>query len=71
MSELRLYQRKGLIAAEPWTPETSMERVSLSPADRDAGHPKVGGMIAQNPANPADRWYIAPDYFTSHYEAAP
>lgn len=70
MSEAKLYRKTGLIGAVPWSDGTDMDRVSLSPADRDAGHPMFGGMIAWSPANPDDRWYIAPEYFAKNYEAA-
>jgi len=66
---MKLYRKTGLISAIPWTPDTDMTRVSVSPADRDL--PSLeGGMIACNPVNPDDRWYIAPTYFAKNYEPA-
>jgi len=47
-----------------------MKRVSVSPADRDAGSPKAGDMIATSLQNPDDRWLISEAYFAANYEPA-
>jgi hypothetical protein len=62
------YQRVGFIHATPWVPHFDMTMVSVSPADRAAGHPMVGGWIAKNPEVNDDMWYIAPEFFAKHYE---
>ena len=51
---------------EPWTPTFNMSGVSVS--DEDA--PGEGGMIAYNPSNAFDRWYVSKAYFEEHYEEA-
>lgn len=71
------YQRIGSIEARPWSTEDEYEfqcgigprRVSISPADRETGkvHGLHGGMVARNPANHEDQWYIAPEFFVKHY----
>jgi len=64
--EYVIADRIGSIEVTPWTPETNMVRVSVSPADQDRPS-LLGGWIARNPENPDDRWYIAPEYFRKHY----
>jgi hypothetical protein len=43
-------------------------RISISAADRDAGSPKVGDMIARNPKNHDDKWLVAAAYFADNFE---
>ena len=64
------YKRTGTAEAEPWTPETSMEGVSISDADLAAGSPKEGDMIARNPGDHDDRWLIAAAYFGENFVRA-
>ena len=40
--------------------------VSVSAEDT----PEEGGMIACNPANPTDKWYVAKDFFEANYVPA-
>ena len=61
------YIKRGAIEATEWTIDTDMTLVSLSADDIENGNPKSGGMIARDPKNPNDRWYINPDYFNKHY----
>lgn len=64
------YRRKQIAELRPYLEgETLSDRVSVSPADRDAGHPKVGDMIARNPKNPDDQWLVAEQYFLDNFEA--
>lgn len=42
--------------------------VSISEADRLAGSPKFGDMIARNPKNHDDQWLVAQDYFRENFE---
>jgi len=62
------WRKTGEIEATPWVPGMDMYRVSVGAADRDAGSPKEGDMIATNPQNPDDRWLIARAYFDANYE---
>jgi hypothetical protein len=71
MSEFKTYKRVGEIEAreaEPadWPNKYDLRRISISPADWENGFTQ-GGMVARNPANHDDQWYIAPDYFAKHY----
>lgn len=63
------YRRKQIASLRPFVPgEVLSDRVSISPADRDAGSPKEGDMIARNPKNHDDQWLIARDYFLDNFE---
>lgn len=46
-------------------------RVSISTPDKEAGSPKVGDMIARNPANHDDQWLVSADYFAANFEPLP
>lgn len=50
----------------PYVEGESMEGISISAEDT----PEVGGMIAINPNNEADKWYIAKSFFEENYVAA-
>lgn len=50
-------------------PVTSFQfSVSISDADRKAGSPKIGDMIARNPKNPYDQWLVAKEYFRENFK---
>jgi len=52
-----------------WTPDfIGINNVSISPTDLRNGSPKLGDMIARNPANHDDKWLIAADYFTANFK---
>ncbi len=70
MQDFRRYRRKQIAELSPWEPDTDMSGVSVSDADKAAGSPKLGDMIARNPKNHADRWLVAADYFKDNFEAA-
>jgi hypothetical protein len=42
--------------------------VSISEADKEAGSPKAGDMIARNPKNRADTCLVAAQYFADNFE---
>lgn len=58
VAELRPYQEGEVLS----------DRVSISRADKEAGSPKVGDMIARNPKNHEDQWLIAKDFFEENFE---
>lgn len=61
--EFKEYRRGGTSWMRPYVAgEVLSDRVSISPADRDAGHPKVGDWIARNPEKHDDQWLIAAAY---------
>lgn len=70
MTEFKPYRRKQIAELREYTPgEELSERVSVAAVDREAGSPKVGDMIARNPANHADQWLVAAAYFAENFEA--
>jgi hypothetical protein len=70
VGEFKTYQRQGSIEARPAHPDDWRDpRVSISLADKGPGF-SADGMVARNPENHADMWYIAPEYFAKHYRAA-
>lgn len=63
------YRKKGAVLMRPFEAgETIGEHVSISQADRDAGSPKVGDMIARNPDDAFDEWLVAQAYYEKNYE---
>jgi len=55
----------------PWTPETPMDLVSVSEADKANGSPKVGDMIAINPKDEGDMWLVAEKFLKENYDLVP
>jgi len=69
MSEFRRYRRKQIAELRPYLPGEELSgRVSISAADREAGSPRTGDMIARNPANHDDQWLISKEYFEENFE---
>lgn len=65
------YRRKQIAELRPFVEgETLSDRVSVSPADKEAGSPKAGDMIARNPKNHEDQWLVAAQYFADNFEPA-
>ena len=68
MREFRQYRRKQIAELRPYKSGEDISGVSISAADKEAGSPKSGDMIARNPKNPADKWLIAAQYFADNFE---
>lgn len=69
MSEFKNYRRKQIAELRPFSEgEKLSDAVSISQADKDAGSPKVGDMIARNPKNHDDQWLVAKQYFEDNFE---
>ena len=69
VSEYKKYRRVQIAELRPYVPgEVLSDRVSISAADRDAGSPKLGDMIARNPDHHDDEWLVAADYFAANFE---
>lgn len=71
MSEFKRYRRSQIGELRPYVEGEDLTGVSISPADSDAGSPKVGDMIARNPANHMDKWLVAEQYFKDNFEEIP
>lgn len=68
MNEWKQYKRKGSIEARPYVPGEDLDGISVSNFDNYMNCLKLGGMIARNPSNPDDQWFINETYFKDHYE---
>jgi hypothetical protein len=64
------YRRKQIAELRRYVPGENMEGISVSEADKLAGSPKLGDMIARNPKNHEDQWLVAAQYFTDNFEPA-
>ena len=42
--------------------------ISISKADLEGGSPRIGDMIARNPANHDDQWLVAATYFSANFK---
>jgi hypothetical protein len=60
------YRRKGVAEMRPYRPGEDLTGISVSDVDDP---PEPGGMIARNPANHKDQWYVARQYFQDNFEA--
>lgn len=68
MDEFKQYRRSQIAELRPYHEGETLEGVSISQTDRDAGSPKVGDMIARNPKIHADQWLVAARYFADNFE---
>jgi hypothetical protein len=67
--EFKRYRRKQIAELRPYVPGEKLdERVSISAADREAGSPKDGDMIARNPSDHKDQWLVSKEYFAANFE---
>ena len=66
--EYKQFRRSQIAELADWHPAFDIEGVSVSDADKKQGSPKYGDKIARNPANHADRWLVAADYFSVNFE---
>ena len=67
MSEWRQYKRKGLSEMRPYVFGEDLIGISVSPEDDPSNDM---GMIARNPKNHKDQWYVARQYFEDNLELA-
>ena len=61
------YRRKQIAELRPYDPGETLEHVSISMPDKDAGSPKLGDMIARNPKNHDDQWLVAAQYSADNF----
>jgi len=67
-SEFQQYRRSQIAELRPYVSGESMDGISISAPDKEAGSPKAGDMIARNPKNHADQWLVAAQYFADNFE---
>jgi hypothetical protein len=59
------YRRKGAAEMRPYEPGEDLAGISVSATD----NPETDkGMIARNPKNHNDKWYVARKYFEDNFE---
>lgn len=58
------YRRTGLSEMRPYVVGEDLTGISVGETDI----PEEGGMIARNPKNHADQWYVAKKYFHENLE---
>ena len=63
MPEYKEYRKKNTQLMRPYVPGEDMTGISVSPEDT----PELGGMIAVNDDNHADKWYVAKKFFEDNY----
>ena len=64
MSEFKKYRRVGLSEMRPYIVGENLSNISVNKED----NPEFGGMIARNPKNHNDQWYVAKKYFEDNLE---
>ena len=57
------YRKKNVQPMRPYVLGEDMTGISVSPQDTL----EIGGMIAINPENGEDRWYVAKKFFEENY----
>lgn len=67
MSEWKKYRRKGLSEMRPYVLWEDLTGISVSSQDDP---PRDMGMIARNPKDEKDQWYVARKYFEDNFESA-
>ncbi len=63
MDEWKNYIKQTLQPMRPYIPGENLVGVSLWEGDEL----EEGGMIAQNPKDPKDQWYVAKQFFEDNY----
>ncbi len=64
MSEFKKYRRVGLSEMRPYVVGEDLSGISVNKEDS----PELGGMVARNPKNHNDQWYVAKKYFEDNLE---
>ena len=66
------YRRKSTTTEmRPYVKGENLTGISVSDADAHAGPDNDMGMIARNPKNHQDLWYIARQWFNDNFEKDP
>lgn len=67
MSEFKKYHRTNVAEMRPYVKDEDLSNISVSITDSPLDDM---GMIARNPSNHADQWYVAKQYFLDNFEEA-
>lgn len=65
MSKFKLYRKKSIQPMRQYIVGEDLTGISVSDADK----PEEGGMIAVNPDDPNDMWYVGKDFFNENYSS--
>ena len=65
MSDWKKYRRTNIAEMRPYIKGETLEGISVSDVDYP---PTDMGMIARNPQNHMDQWYVARKYFEENFE---
>jgi len=65
MSEFKQYKRKSISEMRPYVLNEDMSDISVSQEDDPE---QDMGMVARNPKNHKDQWYVARQYFEDNLE---
>lgn len=65
MSEFKKYRRTNIAEMRPYILREDLKDISVSNVDDPE---KDMGMIARNPENHRDQWYVARKYFEENFE---
>jgi len=63
---MKLYRKKLLQPMRAYIEGEDMTGISVAEGDT----PEVGGMVAVNPDDNIDRWYVSKQFFEDNYEVA-
>lgn len=58
-----IYQRTNMAEMRPYIDGEDMSDISVADVDT----PGIGGMVARNPSNHDDQWYVAQEYFEDNF----
>ena len=61
---MKNYRKKLVQPMRPYIVGEDMSGISVNKEDT----PEEGGMIAVNPNNSEDKWYIGKEFFSANYE---
>lgn len=59
------YRRTNVAEMRPYVPGEDLSKISVAAVDSPESDL---GMVARNPANHADQWYVARAYFGANFE---
>ena len=65
-NQFRNYRKKAVQPMRPYIPGEDLTGISINKEDM----PEPGGMIAVNPSNSEDQWYVGKQFFENNYELA-
>ena len=65
MNEFKKYRRTNIAEMRAYVPGEDLSGVSVSKVDNPE---EDKGMIARNPENHDDQWYVAKKYFEDNFE---